>query len=671
MNFSEAAQSALGLLEGRWDPVLEGNDVEPILRGLAEQGLMAREVRVADRKDLWSLEWPALAQLRGGGWLILTGASGDALQGRDGRGAFSLDPCHHEEHLTGRCVEIGVSPALAGSLLGALGVELRGRLGVVRQVLLAALAVQGLALAIPLLTAWMVNEVLHRGISGLIPLVGVGVFAAHAGMAWVGWLKDRALLFLEVRVQNRVAHGLVSHMLHLPFRRLEGQTIGDLLQVPGSLGALRDLLSERAVGTALDGAGACVMLVGLWVVHPALAVLLAVVGVGMAAVSLVVGRWLGSLMDAGLQAQANEQSFLVELVSGIATLKACGGEEAGLRAWMARLRPELACLLRRQRLGLWGDLGLEAITQGGVVATLLWCGQRALEGRGSLGGVLAAGQLAGAFLVAVSGLCTAFLAVAVAQPQMAKVDAMLMESPELPQWEAEDPAAPAISLENVWFRYEDGGPWVLKGLNLQVKAGDRIWLRAPSGTGKSTLLRLLAGLYEPTLGRVAVRGASPRALGDAIGYLPQFVGLYSGSIMQNLKVLSGGASRARIEAAAEASGLLEVLATFPMGFQTLLPAGGGTLSGGQKQLLAITALMASERPILLMDEAMANLDWLAKRRVMHSPFFEGRTLVYASHEAGFPVVGEGGGVVAQFDLGHEEGASWEGSCRAASEERVG
>jgi len=165
-------------------------------------------------------------------------------------------------------------------------------------------------------------------------------------------------------------------------------------------------------------------------------------------------------------------------------------------------------------------------------------------------------------------------------------------------------------MEDVWFRYTPDGPWILRGYNLRVEAGEKFTLTGPSGFGKSTILRLLAGLYRPERGTISIGGLSPQAARHKILYLPQFVQLYCGSIMENLRVLSGGARLDRTLEASQQTGLQDLVATFPMDYNTLLAPGGRNLSGGQRQLIALTATLASGRGLMLLDEATGGMDAL-------------------------------------------------------------
>jgi ABC-type bacteriocin/lantibiotic exporter with double-glycine peptidase domain len=195
----------------------------------------------------------------------------------------------------------------------------------------------------------------------------------------------------------------------------------------------------------------------------------------------------------------------------------------------------------------------------------------------------------------------------------------------------EVPQGDAIVLEDVWFRYGPDQPWVLQGYNLRIPSLAHHELRGPSGTGKSTVLRIIAGLYAPERGTVLVFGRSPIELRGQICYLPQDSQLFQGSILQNLRLLSG-ASDAEILRAAERSGLGKMVQCLPMGYETVLSAGAVTLSGGQRQLIMWTAAMASKRKLLLLDEALSHVDPIARGGLLSMASERAHTIVSVEHQ---------------------------------------
>jgi ABC-type bacteriocin/lantibiotic exporter with double-glycine peptidase domain len=343
---------------------------------------------------------------------------------------------------------------------------------------------------------------------------------------------------------------------------------------------------------------------------PAATLLVVGVALVMAGVAVVIGSAQARHEAREVDAQSRERGYLSELIGGIATVKAAGAEDQGLHRWVTRFSAELRHSLKGQRLGLWSDVGLDALRQGLFAAVLVWGGALILRGELLIGTLFAFVQLSSAFLGAVFGFVRTYLALVVLRPQLAKTKQVL-ESPievKTARRSGGSQRALPVVIEDIWFRYNPELPWIARGYSARFDAGAKDVITGPSGFGKSTILRLLAGLYVPEEGRISIGGMSPSAATNDILYLPQFVNLFSGSIAENLRLLSGGASMARLLEVAETTGLAQLAESWPMGYHTVLSPGGRNLSGGQRQLIVLTAALASERKLLLLDEALSNVD---------------------------------------------------------------
>ena len=223
---------------------------------------------------------------------------------------------------------------------------------------------------------------------------------------------------------------------------------------------------------------------------------------------------------------------------------------------------------------------------------------------------------------------------AVLRPQLAKTQEILKDEPEKRTTRRAVSGARSVPvlMEDVWFRHGPESPWIAKGYSRRFEAGSKQVITGASGFGKSTIIRMLAGLYAPEEGSISIGGMSPQAAANDILYLPQFVNLFSGSIIENLRILSGGAPVARLLQAAELTGLSSFVESLPMSFGTMLVSPGGkNISGGQRQLIALTAAIASERKLLLLDEAMSNLDPILARSIRNVLEALPATIIEARH----------------------------------------
>ena len=602
---------------------------------LTAAGWIARPVKV-EPGFLDRVEGDTLVEAAEGGWLLLRPRRDGGFLVAEPEGARRVCARAEVESALGAwALETRPAPAEGLGLYGrVLGGLLRQR-SLLTRLLLASLLLQGLALLVPQATRLALDQALPSGARSLLALVALGLALLALFQAWTGWLRQRAVLHLETRVEAELGHEFIGHVLSLPFATLQQHRLGELLQAREGLDAARDLFTTSVLGNLMDGLMACFTLAVMagMMAGPTLAVLL----LSLVLVGLVigVGRVQEGLMRRRVAAQVAEQGYLVELLKGVATVKAAGAEAKGFERWVGLLATHLRLNLGHQRVGLWHEVGLDGLRQGASVLVLVWGGRLVLAGELQVGALMAFAMLASTYLGGVLGLAQAYLTWRAVRPQLARTEALMAQATEaaaIPGTGA--PLDGAIEVEDLWFRYGPDLPWVLKGYTLRVEPGEKRWIHAPSGFGKTTLLRVLAGLCAPERGAVRLGGRSPAEAKGHLVYLPQSTQLYGASILENLRLLSGGAETSRLLEAARTSGLETFVKDLPMGYHTVVAPGGGNLSGGQRQLVALTAAMASEARLLLLDEAMANLDWATKRWLHDSPWFEGKTVIYASHDAG-------------------------------------
>jgi ABC-type bacteriocin/lantibiotic exporter with double-glycine peptidase domain len=591
---------------------------ESMLLEFEARGIDVRIVAVQPG-DLPFLELPALIQRDDGTWFLFDGS----------------EPIEASASLN---VALEILPRLpeGASLWHRLAAVVLRRRGLMVQIAGASLLLMLLILIPPQMIRIAIDRALPSGAASTLEVLALALLCVAVFQAWAGWLRARTILYLKTSTETTLGRGFLSHLLSLPFPFLSGKTKGQLLQGFSGLNAAQELLTDRALGAVLDGMSAVLYLVVMVSMMPAPTLVVVCAVAVIVTLAVVVGQLQARLQRKETEAQSEERDFLVELLSGASTIKALAYEEQGLHEWVRRLRKELSLALRRQRIGLWSDVGLETIGQALTVVILVWGGRLVLDGQTTIGGLLAFLQMSTGFTAAMMGLVGTWLAYIILKPQLAMVtEALAHEPPPRPPGSRSKTLAGPIVLENVWFRYASEAPWVLREYDLEVQQGEKRWISGPSGFGKSTILRLISGLYPPGEGSIRIGGREPAAAREALLYLPQIVQLYGGSIYDNLAAFSGHATRQRIMEAAEESGLHARVGQLPMGYDTVLPPGGATLSGGERQLVVLTAVMASDRSVFLLDEALANLDWVSRGWVEKSPWFDGKTVIYASHDSGF------------------------------------
>ena len=607
--------------------------LEALVRPLAEVGIQAR-VALVELDEVCFLQTPTALQLQDGSWALLQSGERNRFRIETPAGLAILSRGQLAQLFGGRALDLAPALPEADTLWARIKLLLGRQRSILVQVALVTLALQLLALAMPGITGVVMNRALPDGAESMLKLAGAGVLLVAAGQAWTGWVREQALLFLATRLEMTVERGFLEHLLRLPFPVLQQRTLGELLQAFGGLTTARELLAERALGALLDGALAVIYLGVMVFMMPAPTLVVLMLALAMAGLAVTTARAQAGTQALEVAAQAAQRGYLTELIAGVATVKAAGVEGQGLRRWLERFQKEMGHNLAKNRRGLYSEVGLPALQQVLTVTLLIWGGHLALKGELRIGTLFAFLQLGSGFLGAVFGVVNAYALLVLLRPQLERTQEILAAAPErrpLPAGDHGQGGQAALVMEDVWFRYSPEGPWVLQGYDLRVEPGEIHTISGPSGCGKSTVLRLLAGLYSPDQGRISLGGTEPSAVRHKILYLPQAVQLYGGTMMENLRILSGNASKERILEACSATGLDRLIRELPMGLMSVLPNGGGSLSGGQRQLIAFTAAIASTKPCLLMDEPMANLDGPQGRKLSAALREVRKTTCIASH----------------------------------------
>ena len=501
--------------------------------------------------------------------------------------------------------------------------------------LAATLAVQLLALVVPLLTGALVDQVLPQRQIALIPLLAAGVAVIVVTQMIAGFARRLALIRLQADVDAGLMRGFLEHLLTLPYRFFQQRTSGDLLMRLSSNTMMRELLTTQTIAAMMDGILVLAFLAVLLLQAPAFA--LVTLGIGLAQVLLLVastGR-MHDLAQRHLATQTETQAYLVEALAGINVVKATGAEDLVLQRWGGLHQQALAVTIDKQRLAALFDTLLSGLQVATPLVLLLIGAQQVLNGTLSLGMMLALNALAAGFLAPLAALVSSGQQLQSMGAHLNRMSDVLEAVPEA-QGDATPQLTGEIELRDVSFGYDRHSAPVLQDVSVKIAAGQKVAIVGRSGSGKSTLARVLLGLHEPGQGAVLFDGTPAahldrRALRRQIGVVTQEVFLFSGSLRENIAFGQGDLPIDDVLEAARLACIDRDIAHMPMNLETLVAEGGAGLSGGQRQRLALARALARKPALLLLDEATSHLDTATEQAIEQNLRAIGCTQVVIAH----------------------------------------
>jgi ATP-binding cassette subfamily B protein len=508
----------------------------------------------------------------------------------------------------------------------------------VGRVLLTSVLLRLVALALPLLTALVVDEIAPRDDRHLL-IVTAGVMAAVVAYYFlVSFLRAQLLVRLRTLLDVRLTTSFVEHLVDLPYEYFLRRSAGDLMMRLQSNTVVREILTTGTISALLDGTLAAGYLVVLAVLSPPLAALVAGLGLLQVVVLLLTWRRNQHLMSESLQAEARAQGYSYQLLSGIETLKAAGAEQRAAEHWESLYVEQVNVALARGKLNASVGTFLGTFQMGSPLAVLIFGTFQVLDGQLSLGTMLAAAALATGFLEPLATLVFTGLQVQLTRSYMARINDVL-DTPREQEGRAgaiTRRLTGAVRADDVSFAYGSLAPPVVRDVSLEVVPGGRLGIAGRSGSGKSTLAHLLLGLYAPSSGRIRFDGTDLQelevhSLRRQLGIVTQRPYLFGSSIRENIALTDPEISFDAVVEAAKLACVHDEITAMPMGYDTLLVGGGASISGGQQQRIALARALAHRPAILLLDEATSDLDTVTERMVLENLESLGCTTIVIAH----------------------------------------
>jgi len=511
---------------------------------------------------------------------------------------------------------------------------------VMGEVLIASFIIQLFGLVTPLFTQVILDKVLvHRSMTTLDVLAIAFVFVAVFELV-LNLIRNYLFAHTTSKIDAKLGAKLFHHLLALSLVYFEKRKVGNIIARVRELDQIREFIANKSVTLIIDVlfSGVFVAVMLLYSVKLTM-VVLSFVSV-IALLYLFVTPELRRRLEEKFQMGAQSNSYLVEAVTGVQTVKSLALEGIMQRKWEDYLAKYVNSGFHLTNLSnILG--GVSGALQKLMTISMLYVGVTlVLEGKLSVGQLIAfqmfANQFSGPVLRLVN-LWNEF------QQTLLSVDRLgdILNTPTeqvnekaitLPKLDGN------VKFEKLEFAYAPDAPQVIKGISQEFPSGYSVGLVGRSGSGKSTIAKLLQRLYLPTGGSIHIDGVdirhmNPKWLRNNIGVVLQDNYLFSGSIKDNISLSRPDAPMENILAASRMAGADEFIAELPEGYDTQVGERGSALSGGQKQRIAIARALLTNPRILIFDEATSALDYESEKIIQNNlkTIKEGRTMFMVAH----------------------------------------
>ncbi|MCC2617954.1 peptidase domain-containing ABC transporter [Aestuariibacter halophilus] len=625
-------QIEMPAMRKRYSANLKGMDLQQLIELGDNLGLASRALQ-CPLDEVHKLQTPCILHWDMNHFVVLTKVSGKGKGGKYfvndpavGKRSFTRE--EFSKHFTGICLELTptskfeIKEEKAKMKFTQLWSSMSGlKTGLVKLIGLS-LVLQLFALMTPYYMQWVVDEVLVSFDKPLLTVLAIGFTLIAIISVVTNAVRSWLILRLSSLLNMQMGINLLRHLLRLPMNYFESRHVGDIVSRFGSLAHIRERITTGFVETLVDGVMAISVLVMMSLYSLKLTAVVLGAIVLYTLVRLALYRPLHHATEEMIQASAKEQSYFLENIRGIQSIKLFGNESQRQGIWQNRYAEVINSEIRLGRL----DISFESFNKllFGLenVLVIYFAAVMVMGNSLTVGMVLAFIAYKGQLTERYTNLIEQIIQFRMMRLHLDRIsDIALSEQEANREGEAmyladenlSDSYTGELKLENICFRYSEQEKPILNNVNLTISAGESIAITGASGAGKTTLMKIMLGLLQPTSGKVSLDGKDITQLGlkmyrQKIAAVMQDDTLLAGSIADNISFFDPQPNYLKIEHCAKLAVIHDDITEMTMGYNSLVGDMGSNLSGGQVQRLLLARALYRSPCVLFMDEATSHLD---------------------------------------------------------------
>lgn len=514
---------------------------------------------------------------------------------------------------------------------------------VLLEVFIASVLIQIFGLITPLFTQLLLDRVVVQRSNLTLNAVGLGLLIFALFRVAMTGLRQYLLDHTANRVDLSLIVGFISHTFRLPLNYFESRYVGDIIARIQENRKIQSFLTGEALSIFLDLLTVFVYIALMFWYNWKMALLVLVIVPPFVLLALIATPFLQKISREIFGAYNEETGYLIQSLTGIRTVKCMAVEQTVRWNWEELFGKSIQKNFSGQVIG--NTLSIFSSTIEAVVTTaLLWFGAwQVIQNELTIGQLVAFNMLLGNVISPFQRLIVLWNELQEVIIAVERINDVIDAEPE-ENWQQEarqslPPIRGYIRFDRVTFRYHpESDINTLENISFEMKPGQTIALVGRSGSGKTTISKLLLGLYPPTEGKILIDGyditsLSMRSLRRQIGVVDQDTFLFGGTIRENMSVAHPEATLEEIIEAAKGAGAHQFIKDLPMGYETQIGEGGGMLSGGQRQRLAIARALLGNPRLLIFDEATSHLDAESERIIQTNlnKILQNRTTLIIAH----------------------------------------